>query len=316
MWRCLLVIGGLLVGLVACVPAGTPPLPTTVPLALAHPTSLPTLTPLPATFTPPPPSPTVTITPSATPCASPGRVVQANYASNITYDSVAYRVYLPPCYGLDGRVYPTLYIFSGNIHDDSEWDNLGLDETAEAGITAGQWPPFLVVMPDGGWIANTTSGGPDSFEGLVLSELMPLIEQNYCAWADPAGRAIGGLSRGGYWALEIAFRNPQLFASVGGHSASLLDYSNRQDYLPQFTAFSHDLSQLRIYLDMGEGDYLRSYIENLHQEMVAAGLAHTWQLNPGSHEESYWAAHLKEYLAWYVAPWPVSRLAYPTCSGL
>lgn len=314
MWRWWLILGGL-IWLVACVPAGTTPLPTIVTLPPVPQTFLPTLTPLPATFTPPPATPTITVTPSPTPCASPGRIVQASYASDITGDLVAYRVYLPPCYGLDGRVYPTLYLFSGNIHDDSEWDNLGLDETAEAGITAGRWPPFLIVMPDGGWIANTSSGGPNSFEGLFLTELMPLVEQDYCAWVAPAGRAIGGLSRGGYWALEIAFRNPQLFASVGGHSASLLDYSNRPDYLPQFTAFSHDLSQLRIYLDIGQNDYLRSYLEPLHQEMDAAGIAHTWQLNLGTHEESYWADHLKEYLTWYVAPWPHARFTYPTCSS-
>jgi len=82
----------------------------------------------------------------------------------------------------------------GNIHTDSIWDELGLDEAAEAAINAKTIPPLLIVMADGGLLAYNTSGGPASYEGMVLTELIPHIESRYCAWKDPAGRAIGGLA--------------------------------------------------------------------------------------------------------------------------
>ncbi len=229
--------------------------------------------------------------------------------------TIAYRLYFPPCYGLDGRVYPTLYMLPGNIHTDSIWDELGLDETAEALITAQAIPPLLLVMVDGGPLALNTSGGPASYEGMVLTELLPHIESRHCAWKEPAGRAIGGLSRGGYWALEIAFRHAGQFASVGGHSAALIDSFAGPDLNPQYTGLSNDLGSLRIYFDIGNQDPYLPQIQQLHQDMEAAGRPHTWQLNEGRHENEYWSGHTADYLAWYSAGWLQSRDMLPVCIG-
>lgn len=334
----------LLIGLwggVAC-SAAPQPAPTAVPLSILMPTETPTAalvafsagvptptaapgvtgapTPtIPPTFTSSPPpaltavdtataTPTPTLTP--TPCP-PGQIQAGLFPSQFTGES-SYRVYLPPCYGLDGRAYPTIYLFGGNSQDDSAWDNYGLDEAAEAAIQQGLIPPLLLVMVDGGWIANSTSGGPNSYEAHILNYLIPYIEQNYCVWAEPAGRAIGGLSRGGYWSLEIAFRHPEMFVSVGGHSAALIDSYAGPDINPQHTALSNDLGNLRIYLDIGDRDYLRPNTEQLHLDMTAQGIPHTWVLNEGAHEDSYWPLHLTDYLLWYAEPWPRDRMEYPT----
>jgi enterochelin esterase-like enzyme len=224
---------------------------------------------------------------------------------------------LPPCYGVDGRTYPTLYLFGGNSQDDSAWDEYGLDETAEAAIQNGATPPLLIVMADGGWIANGTSGGPTSYEGHILDNLIPFIEATYCTWNSPEGRAIGGLSRGGYWSLEIAFRHPEQFVSVGGHSPALIDSHAGPEINPQFTALSNDLGDLRIYMDMGEDDYLLPNALRLHEDMTAVNIPHSWQLNPGAHDDSYWPQHRLEYLLWYAEPWPLDRDSYPAgnCSS-
>ena len=225
-----------------------------------------------------------------------------------------YRIYLPPCYGLDGRVYPAVYLFAGNIHDETAWEGYGIVAAAEAAIQAGEIPPLLLIMSDGGWIANNTSGGPGSFEAVVLNDLIPAVEQDYCAWADAAGRALGGLSRGGYWSLMIAFRQPELFVSVGGHSAALIDSYAGPDLNPQYTALSNDLGDLRIYLDIGERDWLRPQVQKLHEDMTAAGITHTWTLNPGEHADDYWTSHVNDYIRWYAVAWPSDRQHYPVCS--
>jgi hypothetical protein len=71
-------------------------------------TPLPTLT----------PSPTPTATPE--PCITPGQIITGTYPSQNLMDGPErnYRVYLPPCYEDSNRVYPTVYLFHGNIGDD------------------------------------------------------------------------------------------------------------------------------------------------------------------------------------------------------
>ena len=235
--------------------------------------------------------------------------------SSVYAGIVRYRIYLPPCYGLDGHTYPTLYMLPGNIHTDSIWDELGLDEAAEAGILSETLPSLIIVMADGGWIANNSSGGPGSYESVILAELIPFIENNYCVWAEANGRALGGLSRGGYWALEMAFRYPGQFVSVGGHSAALYDIAAGPALNPQYTGINNNLGDLRIYFDIGAEDYLIANIRQLHEAMETAAVAHTWVLNSGKHENIYWSAHVADYLTWYTAPWSFERETYPLCQN-
>lgn len=329
-------------GLVACRPAV--PLPTPAALAVA-PTLIPPTPTLAATETvaptattagptmsaatvdPPTPTPvgaglkpTPTIatplpppTPLITPICPPGRIEHGTVESGVAGGPMAYRIYLPPCYGLDGRVYPTLYLFGGNIHDDAIWDSLGLDEAAEAAISVGAIPPLLIVMPDNGWLANTTTSGPASYEGFALNELIPHIEAHYCAWPAAEGRAVGGLSRGGYWSLMMAFRRPDLFRSVAAHSPALIDSHAGPAEDPRLTA-ANDLGGLRIYVDIGARDPYLKDAQPLHDALTAAGVAHAWLVNEGNHEEAYWRAHLLDYLTWYTDGLPTDRAALPVCA--
>jgi len=305
--------------LAACA-ASPVPLPTKislVPTLTPSPSATPLLptAPITPTLTPRPtkrPTSEPTPTPEPTPCNRPGHLAAETFSS-ATAGPVGYRIYLPPCYGLDGRTYPTLYMLPGNTHTESIWDELGLDEAAEAAILAGLLPPPIIVMADGGWIANNSSGGPGSYETVILAELIPFIENNYCVWAEADGRALGGLSRGGYWALEIAFRHPEQFVSVGGHSAALYDIAAGPALNPEYTGINNDLGDLRIYFDIGAEDYLIAPIRRLHQAMETAGIAHTWVLNSGQHENAYWSAHVGDYLAWYTIPWSFERDSYPLC---
>jgi enterochelin esterase-like enzyme len=201
----------------------------------------------------------------------------------------------------------------GSASSDSYWDDLGLDEAAESLILSGDLPPLIIVMPDGGWLSQNSSGGPNSFEGLVLSELIPFVENNYCLWPERQGRALGGVSRGAYWSLEIAFRNPSIFASVGAHSAALLDTFAGPELNPQYTGISNNLGDLRIYMDTGDSDWYIDRFRQLHKELEAAEKPHVWIVNEGTHEDGYWATHQSEYLEWYAQPWPINRETYSPC---
>jgi enterochelin esterase-like enzyme len=290
-----------------------PPTPEITPTHTATPQPTHTLTATPTPTIAPTATPTLTPTPTATPCTIPGRIEHGFFPSAIA-GNLSYRIYLPPCYEENGRLYPTLYMLAGNTYTDAIWDIVGLDEAAEAGIQSGELPSLIIVMPYSGEKLLYTSGGPGSYETVILEDLTSYIEANYCAGTEPAHRALGGLSRGGYWSLEIAFRHPNAFGSVGGHSAALLDEFAKPDVNPQYTALSNDLGDLRIYLDIGSEDWVRENTLQLHADMVAAGIPHTWVLNEGLHEEAYWEQHVDEYLSWYSQPWSKEPTDYPPCS--
>jgi hypothetical protein len=93
----------------------------------------------------------------------------------------------------------------------------------------------------------------------------------------------------------------------------LYDTAAGPELNPQFTGLTNELGDLRIYLDIGENDYLIPNIRRLHEDMAAAERPHIWILNEGYHEDIYWATHGGEYLQWYTEPWPFDESAYPTC---
>jgi enterochelin esterase-like enzyme len=267
---------------------------------------------LPKTATP---TPTTKLAPTPTPCLSTG-YIKTDYFDSLLAGRIDYRIYLPPCYSDSGRTYPVLYMLPGNIHTDSIWDELGLDEALETGIQEKRFPPMLVVMVSGGSLANNTSGGPNSYESFFIDEFVPYIEATYCALPRGRARAIGGMSRGGYWALEIAFSHADEFASVGGHSAALVDFNGGPAINPLDTGLNNDLDDLRIYFDIGENDWLLPNIQKLHEEMLSVGREHSWSLNEGMHEETYWATHVIDYLEWYSEPWQNPDIIYPPCRAV
>lgn len=306
--------------------------PTAMPPP-ATPTPWPTSTATPITPTPtatltPTPSPTLRIQPAfpmtmtvpfrdeppaSTACNGAGVVFRSRYPSRVAGPWRNYHVYLPPCYGQDGRTYPVLYLLPGSIQTDTHWLEVGLAWHADVGIQDGRYPPFIAILPETNPLGNNHSGGPYSLEAVIIDELIPFVESAYCAWAEPAGRSIGGISRGGYWALMLAFRHVELFTAVSGHSSSLRLATDPAPYNPLAAYAGADLGQLRIWLDWGETDFLRRGQEQLDALLTQANIPHQTTINPGGHNDEYWAAHLPQYLDWHSAVWPGARTHYPVC---
>jgi enterochelin esterase-like enzyme len=289
-----------------------PPTPTLTPTPTATPipTHTPTSTPTPGEIE----GPTATISATTVveaPVMLPdvqlaGRVEQHTYFSQVTGKEEPYRIYLPPDYDqTDERRYPALYLLHGWPYDESHWDNLGADEVADTGIRAGTLPSFIMVMPgaDPDGVYVTTAGGDNSFEGQVLHDLIPQVEAVHRVSTDRAGRAIGGISRGGVWALEIGFRHPDLFAAVGGHSPALKHNMAPTPYDPFHLLEQPGVAALRIYLDAGDTDWALEHTQALHEALDARGIASQFAVHSGGHTDNLWAANLAEYVAFYAAGW-------------
>lgn len=335
----------LVVWLMGCTPAEPPPLlsptpshtptqtlPTPRPVltatlpppALLVSTAEPTPTTPAVTFTStptPPPLPTPNFTqiqwldepPPQVPCEGTGLVFQSRFPSQVVDPWRYYSAYLPPCFGYDGRVYPVLYLFHGSIQTDSHWLDLGLVAQLEQGIQSGLYPPFIVILPYNGNAGNNTSGGIGSVEDITVENLLPYVEKTLCGWPDPRGRSIGGISRGGYWALMIAFRHAHLFGAVSGHTSQLQIETDGPEYNPLETYKTADLSQMRIWLDWGDKDFLRPGQNALTAALTQANIAHEVHVYPGLHNEAYWAENLPKYITWHAIGWPRDRRLYPTC---
>ncbi len=219
--------------------------------------------------------------------------LQVSYLNSPTLGRrVAYSIYLPPCYDVDeARVYPVVYLLHGANTDNTHWPDLNVAPDADRLIAQGSVAPFVVVMPDGDYNLS------EDYAGFVLHDLMPHIEQTARVARDRQGRAIGGISMGGYFALTIALEHPDLFSAVGGHSPAVdATLVSRLTPLPAW-------STLRMYLDVGQNDSLASGVEAFAAAMAAHGLKPTFHLYPGEHNRPYWRAHTAEYLAFYAADW-------------
>ncbi|MFQ5616885.1 MAG: hypothetical protein ACE5GO_10575, partial [Anaerolineales bacterium] len=83
------------------------------------------------------------------PCWSQGGKIE----THLLYTDISplpweFRVYTPPCYEpLTNQFYPLLILIHGSTFTDDQWDRLGVDETADALIAAGEVSPFLILMP-------------------------------------------------------------------------------------------------------------------------------------------------------------------------
>lgn len=234
-----------------------------------------------------------------------GRVERNQYRSQIAETNMYYSVYLPPCYDQTTASYPVIYLMHGSNDDDSGWVRLGLPEVLDAEINAGTMPSVIAVMPFGEWIANKNQFDRVSWANVFLDELMPLAEKSYRIDARRETRAIGGISRGGFWALQLAFRHPDLFSAVGGHSAFLDDYNAPPEFNPlRLATNAPDINKLRIWLDRGKDDYAAPGLDLMDERLKERGIPYQYTVYPeGQHYITYWKQHVTDYLRFYVEAW-------------
>src|SRR6266446_10327765 len=145
--------------------------------------------------------------------------------SKILGSPVAYCVLLPPSYDAEKtRRYPVLYLLHGLGDNEQMPIHSGGFNLVEDIWERHQLGDLLIVTPDGGSSFYINSrDGHRRYEDFFLREFLPQIEKRYRTRAGRASRGIAGISMGGYGALHLAFRHPELFGSLGAHSAALLE---------------------------------------------------------------------------------------------
>jgi S-formylglutathione hydrolase FrmB len=228
---------------------------------------------------------------------------------------VACVVHLPPSYAEGSKVYPVVYALHGLFERSQFWERRGLAAILDDLWARHALPELVVVAVDGGnsFFLNSPQG---AYEDLVTKDTIAYAESTYRVRRERAGRALFGVSMGGYAALRIALSHPDLFAAAATHSAMLLAGPPRpgQGADPyQLAAFGRvfgeppDLALWKandplewaqradpravpaLSFDCGDHDRygLAAGHEELHRRLQARKISHEFALRPGDHGYEY-----------------------------
>jgi len=258
--------------------------------------------------------------PQSAPAAT--NVQYASFHSDALGKDVAYAVQLPHSYDQQPkRRYPVVYFLHGMFGNEREFERRGVAAEIEKLRTDGTIGDLIIVSPAGGNSFYLNSKAGVRYEDAIVKDLIPYIDKTYRTVANPGGRAIQGISMGGFGALLIAFKHPEMFSSVTTHCAALfttLPSTTGDDRRSQFvrsllgTIFGdppdEDFFQannpiklgvadaaaikktgLKIYFDCGEQDRYGFQQTNkvLDEQLTQAGVPHEFHLFPGNHGWEY-----------------------------
>ena len=253
------------------------------------------------------------------------RVETINFESKLVGQVLPYHVVLPPDYDAPpsrALRYPVLYLLHGlgGSHDD--W----LSNRAHLAEHAAQYR-IIIVTPEGkdGWWTDGAVAN-EKFESYIVQELLPDVERRYRTIAAREGRAVAGLSMGGYGALKFGVKYPDKFSFAasmsGAHGAPRWDAQDKEmiDFVKPSLArvygpmdspvrAANDLFKLIaalpperiaalpfLYLDCGTEDFLFNSNRQLADLLVQRKIPHEFRELPGGHTWPYWDNQVQEIL--------------------
>jgi enterochelin esterase-like enzyme len=175
---------------------------------------------------------------------------------------------------------------------------------------AGRRAPFLALV-DGGAEAPWHDRRDGAWGRMVVDEAVPAAAGRL--GADARRVAIGGISLGGFGALNLALARPRRFCAVGAHSPAVWTSSAdapraafdgpadlaRHDVLARARRTPHPFGDLPVWIDRGDADPFRAGTDRLARTLRARGAALRFRTWPGGHDRAYWDAHMADWIAFY-----------------
>ena len=213
------------------------------------------------------------------------------------------------------RPWSVFYLLHGLSDDHTIWMRRTSIERYVAGL------PLVVVMPDGGrgWYTNAIAGS--AHEDDLVKDIVGLVDHTFPVKAERSGRAIGGLSMGGFGAVKVGLKHHEMFASVNSHSGALAftrnDPAQAKGLSPEFSrifgehpkggpedpfAIVEKIDHGRVpsmRIDCGVDDFLIGQNREFHKHLEGLHIPHEYQEYPGSHDWAYWDKHVQEAIAFH-----------------
>jgi S-formylglutathione hydrolase FrmB len=192
--------------------------------------------------------------------AQEGRVVRATVHSvslekSVTGESAdrSVSVYLPPSYDSSPKRYPVIYLLHGIGDTDETWTTSwvkgapwqNVPDVLNRGIAEKRFGEMIVVMPDArtnwGGSFYTNSAATGNWEDFIVKDLVSYVDAKYRTLARPESRGIAGHSMGGYGAIKLGMKHPEVYSAVYGMNAALLGWG--QDVSSDNPAFDFLLTK-------------------------------------------------------------------------
>ena len=242
--------------------------------------------------------------------------------SRIWYDSPALglerrmTVYTPAGYETSGKRYPVLYLLHRMGGDEEAWISLGRTaQILDNLIAQGKAKPMIVVMPNGNASQEAAPGEssrgmvpptmqlPKTMEGSyeqAFPEIVKFIDKNYRTIKSKSGRAIAGLSMGGFHSLHISKQYPDMFNYIGLFSAAIMPnkevsspiYENMEGKLKvQF-----DKNPALYWIAIGKTDFLYKANEEYRKLLDEKGYKYTYYESDEGHIWKNWRIYLTEFV--------------------
>jgi S-formylglutathione hydrolase FrmB len=258
--------------------------------------------------------------------------------SRILKQVVHYCVYLPADYDSGAaqhppKRYPVLYFLHGLGDNEQTLFNSGGWTLLEDLRNQHKMGDFLIVAPEGrrSFYINSADGSV-RYSDFFLQEFLPHIESKYRIRPGRDGRAISGISMGGYGALRFAFAHPQLFSAVSAQSAALITESPQtldsashtgaplagvlaavfgkpinvphwNDNSPFVLAKRNaaGLKRTAIYFNCGQDDNygFEKGAAALHDELQKEKVKHEYHPYSGDHSLTYFLSHFAEVMEFH-----------------
>ena len=242
--------------------------------------------------------------------------------SRIWYDSPALglerrmTVYTAAGYETSAKRYPVLYLLHGMGGDEEAWISLGRTaQILDNLIAQGKAKPMIVVMPNGNASQEAAPGEssrgmvpptmqlPKTMEGSyeqAFPEIVKFIDKNYRTIKSKSGRAIAGLSMGGFHSLHISKQYPDMFNYIGLFSAAIMPnkevssliYENMEEKLKvQF-----DKNPALYWIAIGKTDFLYKANEEYRKLLDEKGYKYTYYESDEGHIWKNWRIYLTEFV--------------------
>lgn len=163
-------------------------------------------------------------------------LVSEALANNLTNENTKrpMAIYLPPSYSKSNKRFPVLYLLHGigddhlNFVDDTgKYQNI--QDLMDFGVASQRFGEMIIVMPNQktNWFGSfyTNSSVTGNWEDFTAFELVNYIDANYRTIAKADSRAIAGHSMGGYGAIKLAMKHPDIFSVAYSMSGGFISFT-------------------------------------------------------------------------------------------
>lgn len=244
-----------------------------------------------------------------------GTVSKVWYHSDVLDLDRRLTVYTPAGYETSGKRYPVFYLLHGMGGDENAWSELGRTaQIMDNLIAQGKAKPMIVVMTNGNAALEAAPGEssqgftapsmnlPKTMEGsfeTAFPEVVKFIDKTYRTQANKKGRAIAGLSMGGFHSMHISKQYPDMFNYVGLFSAAIMPgkdvkspiYDDLEGKLKTQFAKKPAL----YWIGIGTTDFLYKANEDYRKMLDEKGYKYTYYETGEGHIWKNWRIYLTEF---------------------